>query len=65
MYKFQPKALTDRELIKYGRLWLDEESLPIDAQLEIILRLEERCDELQHALEQIKKLQDELKSLDQ
>jgi hypothetical protein len=57
MYKFQPKALTDNELIKYGGLWLDEESLPVDAQREILLRLEQRCDELEHALDEIKKLQ--------
>ena len=57
MYKFQPKALTDRELIKYGGLWLDEEPLPVDAQKEILLRFEQRCDELEHALTEIKKLQ--------
>lgn len=57
MYKFQPKALTDRELIKYGGLWLDEEPLPVDVQKEILLRLEQRCDELEHALSEIKKLQ--------
>ena len=57
MYKFQPKALTDRELIKYGGLWLDEEPLPVDVQRELLLRLEQRCDELENALEEIKKLQ--------
>lgn len=57
MYQFQPKALTDRELVKYGGLWLDEESLPVDVQREILLRLENRCDELEHAFEEIKKLQ--------
>lgn len=57
MYQFQPKALTDRELVKYGVLWLDEESLPVDVQREILLRLENRCDELEHAFEEIKKLQ--------
>lgn len=57
MYKFQPKALTDRELIKYGGLWLDEESLPTEVQREILLRLEQRCDELEHALQEVQKLQ--------
>lgn len=57
MYQFQPKALTDRELVKYGGLWLDEESLPVDVQREILLRLEQRCDELEHALQEVKKLQ--------
>lgn len=55
MYNFQPKALTDRELIKYGGLWLEDEPLPIEVQREILLRLEERCDELEHALQQINK----------
>jgi hypothetical protein len=64
MYNFQPKALTDRELIKYGGLWLNDEPLPVDAQREIIERLEQRCDELEHALEQIKKLQFELNATD-
>jgi hypothetical protein len=54
MYDFQPKALTDRELIKYGRLWLDDEPLPESYQRELLLRLEERCDELEHAIEKIK-----------
>ncbi len=54
MYDFQPKALTDRELIKYGRLWLDDEPLPENYQRELLLRLEERCDELEHAIEKIK-----------
>jgi hypothetical protein len=62
MYNFQPKALTDRELIKYGGLWLDEESLPIEAQREILRRLEQRCDELEHALEQVNKLTAELQA---
>ena len=53
MYDFQPKALTDRELIKYGRLWLDDEPLPVNYQRELLLRLEERCDELEHALDKI------------
>jgi len=57
MYNFQPKALTDRELVKYGGLWLNDEPLPIPVQREILLRLEERCDELEHALEKIKELQ--------
>jgi len=57
MYKFQPKALTDREIIKYGGLWLDEETLPVDVQREILLRLEQRCDELEQAQIEIKKLQ--------
>ena len=56
MYKFQPKALTDRELIKYSGLWLDDESLPVDVQREILLRLEQRCDELEQAQIEIKKL---------
>ena len=55
MYNFQPKALTDRELIKYGGLWLNDESLPVDVQREILMRLEQRCDELEHALNEIKK----------
>lgn len=63
MYDFQPKALTDRELIKYGGLWLEDETLPIQAQREILLRLEERCDELEHAIEQIKKLTAEVQAL--
>jgi hypothetical protein len=62
MYNFQPKALTDRELIKYGGLWLDEEPLPIEAQREILLRLEQRCDELEHALAEVKKLTAELQA---
>lgn len=62
MYNFQPKALTDRELIKYGGLWLNDESLPMDAQREILKRLEQRCDELEHALNEIKKLSDALQS---
>ena len=62
MYKFQPKALTDRELIKYGGLWLDDESLPTDVQRELLLRLEERCDELEHALARINKLTAELQA---
>lgn len=57
MYKFQPKALTDREIVKYGGLWLDDESLPVDVQREILLRLEQRCDELEQAQIEIKKLQ--------
>lgn len=57
MYKFQPKALTDREIVKYGGLWLDDESLPVDVQREILLRLEQRCDELEQAQLEIKKLQ--------
>ena len=57
MYKFQPKALTDRELVKYGGLWLDDESLPVEMQRELLLRLEQRCDELEHAHEELKKLQ--------
>jgi hypothetical protein len=57
MYKFQPKALTDRELVKYGGLWLDDESLPTEVQRELLLRLEKRCDELEHALNEIQKLQ--------
>lgn len=56
MYNFQPKALTDRELIKYGGLWLDDESLPIDVQREILLRLGQRCDELEHALAEVQNL---------
>lgn len=63
MHSFQPKALTDRELIKYGGLWLDDEPLPENFQRELLLRLEERCDELQHALEQIKKLEAEINAL--
>lgn len=63
MYNFQPKALTDRELIKYGGLWLNDEPLPKDAQCEILLRLEQRCDELEHALAEIKKLQAEVNAL--
>ncbi len=62
MYNFQPKALTDRELIKYGGLWLDEEPLPIETQREILLRLEQRCDELEHALAEVKKLTAELQA---
>ena len=62
MYNFQPKALTDRELIKYGGLWLDEEPLPIETQREILLRLERRCDELEHAFEQINKLTAEIQA---
>ena len=62
MYKFQPKALTDREIVKYGGLWLDEESLPVDVQRELMLRLEERCDELEQAHAQIKKLVVELQA---
>lgn len=62
MYNFQPKVLTDRELIKYGGLWLNEDPLPIEAQREILLRLEQRCDELEHALEEIKKLSEALQS---
>jgi hypothetical protein len=64
MYKFQPQALTDRELIKYGGLWLDEESLPVEAQRELLRRLENRCDELEDALEHIKKLQFDLNATD-
>jgi len=64
MYKFQPQALTDRELIKYGGLWLDEESLPVEAQRELLRRLENRCDELEDALENIKKLQFDLNAID-
>lgn len=56
MYKFQPKALTDRELVKYGGLWLDDEPLPIDVQRELLLRLEKRCDELEKAHAQLIKL---------
>lgn len=63
MHEFQPKALTDREIIKYGNLWLDDEPLPENFQREILLRLEERCDELQHALAEIKKLQAEVNAL--
>ena len=62
MYNFQPKALTDRELIKYGGLWLNDEPLPVDAQREILSRLEQRCDELEHALAEIKKLSDALQA---
>ena len=62
MYNFQPKALTDRELIKYGGLWLNDEPLPVEAQREILLRLEQRCDELDHALEEIKKLNEALQT---
>ena len=62
MYKFQPKALTDRELIKYGGLWLNDEPLPVDAQREILLRLEQRCDELEHALAEIQKLSEALQA---
>lgn len=40
MYNFQPQVLTDEELIKYCGLWLDEESLPLNAQRELIKRLE-------------------------
>jgi hypothetical protein len=40
MHNFQPQALTDEELIKYCDLWLDEESLPLNAQRELIKRLE-------------------------
>jgi len=54
MYDIQPKVLTDQELIKYGRLWLDDEPLPESYQRELLLRLEERCDELEHAIEKIK-----------
>ena len=39
MYDFQPKALTDRELIKYGKLWLDDEPLPENYQRELLLLL--------------------------
>lgn len=53
MYNFQPKALTDRELIKYGNLWLNDESLPIEAQREILLRLEARCDELDKTVDKL------------
>lgn len=53
MYNFQPKALTDRELIKYCGLWLDDESLPIDAQREILLRLEARCNELDKTVDKL------------
>jgi hypothetical protein len=56
MYKFQPKALTDRELIKYSGLWLDDEPLPINVQRELIERLEKRCDELEDALTELAKL---------
>ena len=63
MYNFQPKALTDKELIKYGGLWLEEEPLPLEAQREILLRLEQRCEELEHALDQIRKLSADVKSL--
>lgn len=56
MYKFQPKALTDRELIKYSGLWLDDEPLPINVQRELIERLEKRCDELEDALTELTKL---------
>lgn len=62
MYNFQPKALTDRELIKYCGLWLADESLPKEAQCEILLRLEQRCDELEHALAEAKKLSEALQS---
>jgi hypothetical protein len=62
MYKFQPKALTDRELVKYGGLWLDDEPLPVDVQRELLLRLEERCDELEQAHNEIKKLTEELQA---
>lgn len=62
MYNFQPKALTDRELIKYGGLWLNDEPLPVDAQREILLRLEQRCDELEHALAEIQKLSEALQA---
>jgi hypothetical protein len=63
MYKFQPKALTDHELVKYCGLWLVEEPLPIDAQKEILERLEARMDELEHAHDQIKKLTLEVQQL--
>jgi len=56
MYDIQPKVLTDQELIKYGRLWLDDEPLPLNYQSELLLRLENKCDELEEALEEIKKL---------
>ena len=53
MYNFQPKALTDRELIKYCGLWLDEESLPVEVQREILLRLEARCNELDKTVDKL------------
>lgn len=62
MYKFQPKALTDRELVKYGGLWLDDEPLPVDVQRELLLRLEQRCDELEEAHAEIKKLTAEIQA---
>jgi len=62
MHNFQPKALTDRELIKYGRLWLDDEPLPENFQRELLLRLEERCDELEHAIAKIKDASEKIKS---
>jgi len=54
--------LTDRELVKYGGLWLDDEPLPIDVQRELLLRLEKRCDELEKAHAEIKKLTAEIQA---
>jgi hypothetical protein len=59
MYNFQPQALTDKELVKYCALWLGDESLPIDAQRELVKRLAARIDELDNV---VKKLDQKLHS---
>jgi hypothetical protein len=46
MYKFQPQALTDEELVKYCDLWLHEDTLPVAAQRELVKRLEKALDAL-------------------
>lgn len=60
MYNFQPQALTDHELVKYCGLWLDDESLPIEAQREILKRLGARLDELEHTTQIIRTLRDQI-----
>jgi hypothetical protein len=62
MYNFQPKALTDRELIQYCWVRLSDEPLPKDFQSEILFRFDQRCEELTDALAQIQKLNDALQS---
>jgi hypothetical protein len=55
MHNFQPQALTDKELVKYCDLWLDDESLPIEAQRELVKRLAARIQELDNVVHTLDK----------